>query len=286
MQAPAKINLTLEVMSKREDGYHPLRSVMVPLALCDDIVIEPSSRFSFSCSDSALETNDNLVVRAALALDPEARVALQLTKRIPSQAGLGGGSSDAAAILRASMEGAISYPATIDWMALARSLGSDVPFFLAQSAALVEGTGERVTAAGALPDWHVLVIKPPDAVSTAAAYKLLDERPRPSRARNLSDSIAALTALQRGEFAEVVRLLGNDFHEPIAATTPGVARALDALSRAGAARPLLSGSGSAVFALARTQREILDLNERLDLDAQYLRFPTAFARADRWRGAA
>jgi 4-diphosphocytidyl-2-C-methyl-D-erythritol kinase len=171
-------------------------------------------------------------------------------------------------------------------MAVARSLGSDVPFFLTETGALVEGTGERVTAAGALPHWHVFVVKPPDAVSTAAAYAVLDTQQRPSRPRNTSDSIAALSALQRGDFDGVLALLGNDFQDPIAASTPRVAHAIDALARAGARRPLLSGSGSAVFALCETERELLDLNERLDLGAEFKRFPTAFAPAKRWRGAA
>ncbi|HEY5350423.1 MAG TPA: 4-(cytidine 5'-diphospho)-2-C-methyl-D-erythritol kinase [Candidatus Lustribacter sp.] len=281
---PAKINLTLEVLDRRDDGYHALRSVMVPLALADELSIEASSRFSFSCSDPALRGEDNLVVRAARALDPSTSATIALEKRIPSQAGLGGGSSDAAGVLLAAMDGAIATPAAIDWLAVARRLGSDVPFFLVRSAALVEGTGERVTAAGALPDWHLLVIKPPAAVSTAAAYAMLDEHPRPSRPRSASVSIAALAALQRGDFATVVSLLSNDFHDPIAERTPQVARALDALRRAGAQRPLLSGSGSAVFALATDAHTIATMRERLDLDASYLRFATSFARTDTWRG--
>ncbi len=281
---PAKINLTLEVLDRRDDGYHALRSVMVPLALADELSIEASGRFSFSCSDPALGGEDNLVVRATRALDPNTSAAIRLEKRIPSQAGLGGGSSDAAGVLLAAMDGAIATPPAIDWLAVARRLGSDVPFFLVRSAALVEGTGERVTAAGTLPDWHVLVIKPPAAVSTAAAYAMLDERPRPSRSRNASVSIAALTALQRGDFDTVVSLLSNDFHDPIAERTPEVARALDALRRAGAQRPLLSGSGSAIFALARDARAVATMLERVDLDASYLRFATSFARADTWRG--
>ncbi len=166
---PAKINLTLEVLDRRADGYHALRSVMVPLALADEIAIEAAERFTFACSDPALEGSDNLVVRAVHAIDPQARVAIELRKVIPSQAGLGGGSSDAAGVLRAAMAGAIAAPPATNWVATARMLGSDVPFFLTESAALVDGTGERLPAAGAVPPWPGLVIKPPAAVSTAAA---------------------------------------------------------------------------------------------------------------------
>ena len=281
---PAKINLTLEVLQRRDDGYHNLRSLMVPLALADELTIEPAGAFSFACDDASLENEQNLAVRACRAIDPEARVAVRLRKHVPSQAGLGGGSSDAASVLLAAMQGAFGRMYRVDWLGIARSLGSDVPFFLAESGALVEGTGERVTAVGALPPWHVLVVKPPAAVATAAAYAKLDEQPRPARPRNASDSLASLTALQRGDFAEVERLLGNDFNDVIAGDTPEVARALDALRAAGARNALLCGSGSAVFTLAQDAAAIDAVNARLDLDASYLRFTTHFAQSNAWRG--
>jgi 4-diphosphocytidyl-2-C-methyl-D-erythritol kinase len=282
---PAKINLTLEVVGRRDDGYHTLRSVMVPLELADEMQIATSHQFSFSCSDPTLAGDDNLVVRAAQALEPVPDCALTLRKVIPTQAGLGGGSSDAAAVLRAAMAGAFGRSYAADWVALARSLGSDVPFFLADSGALVEGTGERVTAVGALPSWHVLVVKPPVAVSTSAAYAQLDRLPLPSRPRNTSVSLAMLNALQRGDFTDVERLLGNDFHDVIASTTPEVARAIDAMRRAGATNALLAGSGSAVFTMARDAATISGIDASLDLDPTYRRFPTAFAHGRSWRGS-
>jgi 4-diphosphocytidyl-2-C-methyl-D-erythritol kinase len=282
LTCPAKINLTLEVVGRRDDGYHALRSVMVPLELADELQITRAGAFSFDCSDPALEGADNLVVQAALALEPPPDYALSLHKVIPTQAGLGGGSTDAAGVLRAAMSGAFGRRYDNDWLELARSLGSDVPFFLADTGALVEGTGERVTAVGALPPWHVLVIKPPVAVSTAAAYAQLDRSPLLSRSRNTSTSIAMLAALQRGDFDEVTRTLENDFHEVIAGSTPEIARAIDSLRSAGATNALLAGSGSAVFTLARDAQSIAQIDARLDLDAAYLRFPTAFAHGRSW----
>jgi 4-diphosphocytidyl-2-C-methyl-D-erythritol kinase len=280
---PAKINLTLEVLHRRPDGYHALRSVMVPLELADELLVEPSSAFAFACSDPALESDENLALRAARALDPLPAAKLTLRKTIPLQAGLGGGSSDAAAVLRAAMTGAFGRGYTADWIQIARSLGSDVPFFLADSGALVEGTGERVTAVGALPPWHVLVIKPPVAVSTAAAFAQLDGAPRASRPRNTSISLVALAALQRGDFDEVERSMMNDFHEVIAGAAPQIACALDALRAAGAANALLSGSGSAVFTLARDAATVAAIDARLELGTEYLRFPTTFAHGHSWR---
>jgi 4-diphosphocytidyl-2-C-methyl-D-erythritol kinase len=282
-KAPAKVNLTLEVLARRDDGYHGIRSLMVPLTLSDELTIDRSDTFAFACNVTDLAGDDNLVVRTARALQAEPLVNISLEKRIPSQAGLGGGSSDAAAVLRAAMAGSLGELPPINWLALARSLGSDVPFFLTGTAALVEGTGERVTAVGALPPWHVLVVKPPVAVSTAAAYAELDRHPRAVRPRNDSISIEALTALQRGDFATVERCLQNDFHEVIATSTPPIADALDALRAAGARNALLAGSGSCVFTLAPDTRTIESVNEQLALGPEYRRFVTAFAETPDWR---
>lgn len=286
LHAPAKINLTLEVLARRDDGYHALRSLMVPLAFGDDVTIEPASAFRFSCSDASLGGNDNLAVRAAHAVTADARVSIALDKRVPTQAGLGGGSSDAAAVLLAAMQGAFGDCGPRDWVAIARALGSDVPFFLCGTGALVEGTGERVTALGALPSWHVLAIKPPAAVSTAAAYAALDASPRPSRARNTSVTLRALDALQRGAFIELEALLSNDFHDVIASSTPEVARTIDALRAAGASNALLCGSGSAVFTLAPDARTIDAIAASLDLPAEYRRIPTRFAESAQWQAPA
>jgi 4-diphosphocytidyl-2-C-methyl-D-erythritol kinase len=281
--APAKINLTLEVLARRDDGYHALRSVMVPLALADVLAIEPSERFAFECGTEGLGGDDNLVVRAVRALGAPPPVRITLAKQIPTQAGLGGGSSDAATVLCAAMDGAWGAPPLVDWLQTARALGSDVPFFLAGTAALVEGTGERVTPAGALPPWHVLIVKPPAAVSTAAAYAAIDRTERPSRARSSSVSIEALTALQRFDFDAVERLLQNDFHDVIASSVPEVATAIDALHGAGADRALLSGSGSCVFTLAREAERIEAIASRLHLPLEYGVFQTQFASTPAWR---
>jgi len=280
---PAKVNLTLEVLNRREDGYHFIRSVIVPLAYGDDLEIEPADAFSFHCSEPALENEQNLVVRAARLLEPEPQVRITLHKRIPSQAGLGGGSSDAASVLRGAMKGAFNAAYAVDWVEIARRLGSDVPFFLVESGALVEGTGERVTAVGRLPAWHVLVVKPPVSVSTADAYAQIDAHPRVTRSRNDSISIRSLTALQRGDFATVESLLENDFHDIVASSTPEVAHAIDALRHAGARKVLLSGSGSVVFTIARDEQTIARIAGRLALDPSYQRIVTRFATGEPWQ---
>ncbi len=283
LQAPAKINLTLEVLARRQDGYHGIRSVMVPLDLADELAIEPSDRFSFTCDVRELEGERNLALAAVRALGEAPPVRMALRKRIPVQAGLGGGSSDAAAVLRGAMTGALGDPRPRDWLTVARALGSDVPFFLSGTGALVEGTGERITPAGALPRWHALIVKPPVAVPTARAYEALDARPRPQRARSGSVSIALLEALQRADFERVEALLQNDFHDVIVAQAPEIGTAIDALRAAGARNTLLAGSGSCVFTIAPERARIDAISERLGLPEAYGRYATGFAATPDWR---
>jgi len=283
LRAPAKINLTLEVLARRNDGYHGIRSVMVPLELADELSIEPSTHFTFACDRGELESERNLVVAAVHALGDVLPMRIELRKRIPVQAGLGGGSSDAATVLRAAMSGAFGPHLHRDWLQIARTLGSDIPFFLAGTAALVEGTGERVTPAGAIPDWHVTLVKPPAAISTAAAYAQLDRAGIPSRPRKGSSSIEVLEALQRGDLAAVESRLQNDFHDIIVSQTPEIAAAVAALRAAGARNVLLAGSGSCVFTLASERAQAEAVRERLDLPREYQRFTTAFAATPQWR---
>lgn len=281
--APAKINLTLEVLARRDDGYHGIRSVMVPLALADELAIDSASSFSFECDRRDLSDDRNLAVRAVRALEIQPNAALRLRKHIPSEAGLGGGSSDAAAVLRAAMDGVFGSIPECDWVAVARSLGSDVPFFLTGTGALVEGTGERVTAIGSLPAWHALVVKPPAGVSTAEAYAELDKRERTTRPRNESVSLRMVEALQRADFASVEALMQNDFQHAIATLVPEIRSALDALRAAGATNALLAGSGSCVFTISPRAQHIAAVGRALALDASYRRFVTAFAPTPAWR---
>jgi 4-diphosphocytidyl-2-C-methyl-D-erythritol kinase len=282
LRAPAKINLTLEVLARRDDGYHGIRSVMVPLELADELSVEPSSRFGFSCDRADLADDRNLAAAAMRALGDLPPVQMTLRKRIPVQAGLGGGSSDAAAVLRAAMDGSFGPQPLRDWLQIARVLGSDVPFFLAGTAALVEGTGERITPVGAIPRWHALVVKPAVSVSSAAAYADLDRLERPQRSRKESVSIAVLEALQRGDFRAVESRLQNDFHDLILTQAPEVATAVAALRAAGATNALLAGSGSSVFSLATERAEIETIARQLELPSVYERFVTAFAATPQW----
>lgn len=285
LQAPAKINLTLEILARRPDGYHTLRSVMVPVGLYDEIALEPAAKAEFTCEPGGLEA-DNLVTRALEAARVSDTYAVTLRKRIPVGGGLGGGSSDAAAILRAAMRDALPH-GEVDWLAAARSLGSDVPFFLTGTGALVEGTGERLTALGRLPPWWALIAAPAVAVSTAHAYGMLDASrsgaPEMTRPRSSSVSLEAVDALQRADFAALRGLLSNDFHALVVENVPGVRRAYEAMAAAGAPDTLLSGSGSCLFALFEREALAREVAAKLDASAFAGIFTAPLVSDDAWR---
>jgi 4-diphosphocytidyl-2-C-methyl-D-erythritol kinase len=288
VQAPAKINLTLEILSRREDGYHALRSVMVPIALSDELRFEPSERFVFACDPPSL-ADDNLVVRAfervGLAAAP---VAVTLRKRIPVGAGLGGGSSDAAAVLRAAIDGRFGPAPARDWVADARALGSDIPFFLVDAPAIVEGTGERVTALASAPPWWLVLVVPAVHVATGPAYAALAAArraaPPPTRPRSESATLRCAEALQRCDYDAVLEAMTNDFEPTVRAGYPAVDAVLRALAVAGApGRPMLSGSGGACFALFSTEVDARSFAARLDAPDGAAVHVVPFSSSETWR---
>ncbi|HVG95814.1 MAG TPA: 4-(cytidine 5'-diphospho)-2-C-methyl-D-erythritol kinase [Chloroflexota bacterium] len=245
--APAKVNLTLEVLRRRPDGYHDLCSVMQALSLADRLEAVPAESLSLECSIPALAGQDNLVWRAADLLRREtgagAGARLWLEKRIPVAAGLGGGSSDAASALLALNALWRLGLSRADLCALGARIGSDVPFFLGSSAcALAEGRGERLTPLPALPHRAVVLARLPVPVSTAAVFGAFPP-PRWADGRRT----AAWRAASAGGTA--VPPPFDDLEPVTLGLTPAAARAREALLAAGAPRATLSGSGPTYFAL-------------------------------------
>ncbi|GAB5537198.1 MAG: 4-(cytidine 5'-diphospho)-2-C-methyl-D-erythritol kinase [Rubricoccaceae bacterium] len=253
--APAKLNLGLHVLRRRPDGFHQLETVFLPIDWADELTTEPSRQLELTTSDPSLPTDDgNLVIRAALALANhvgiEATGRLHLDKRVPYGAGLGSGSSDAAAALRLCAElWSVDVPEA-ELHQLAASLGSDVPFFLLDGAAHATGRGEMLTplldaerAPYRCPFWIVVAV-PEVLVSTAEAYGLV----QPSDA-NRPDLAELVTSNDLARWrAELV----NDFEAPIVARHPEIASALQVLREMGE-YAALSGSGSAVFGVFESE---------------------------------
>ena len=278
--APAKVNLGLSVLGVRSDGYHDLHTVMVPLSVGDTLDIAPADTLRLDVVGADLPTDSrNLVYRAARAyLDAAGRAGgarIVLHKELPLASGLGGGSSDAATTLQALAQ---LYPAAVDLPALALSLGADVPFFLLGGAALAEGVGERLTPL-TLPDTPLVLLNPGVEVSARDAYRWLDD----ARAFTPPLDLPALrNALQPRDTLHQVADVPyfNALQGPVVARHPAIREALDALRGAGLHSPLMSGSGSTCFALARD-----DGQAQAAAHALQLQFPHAWVTAARVQGS-
>jgi 4-diphosphocytidyl-2-C-methyl-D-erythritol kinase len=244
--APAKINLSLKILGQRNDGFHEVDTLIAPISLYDEIGIEkrPEKGIKFRCDDPSVpQGSDNLVVRAAKTFFEttkiEPAVSIELKKKIPHSAGLGGGSSDAASVLLAledRFETKLSREALAE---MAEPLGSDVPFFLFQSAAVCKGHGEMVMPVKLQRPFPILLLKPGFAVSTAWAYsRWQDSREIPG------------IRYEAQEFAG--QTFANDLERPVFEKFVFLAQLkMWLLSQSEVGAALMSGSGSTMFAVMR-----------------------------------
>jgi 4-diphosphocytidyl-2-C-methyl-D-erythritol kinase len=254
--APAKVNLTLEILGKRADGYHEIRTLMQPISLFDTLWIEPGQRESvLHCPDHPeLENNNNLILAAVRLLEEELAVPLKLSirlkKRIPIGGGLGGGSSDAAALL-SGVNDLLGNPLPPDRLtALASRLGSDVPFFLNRGAALAAGRGEKIEPRPALPPWWIILIYPGFPVSTAWAYEQVK---LPLTEYGKSYNFIGLK--YNGAPVEGLDHLVNDLEPFVLPAFPILNTLKTALRASGCQQTLMSGSGSTVFGIWEDRAE-------------------------------
>ncbi len=266
LKAHAKLNLDLRVIGRRPDGYHELRTVFQTIALHDTVIVEhaPRAPLSLAGDGSRMPLDDeNLAWKAAVALwramgrtGPPKGARITIRKRIPSEAGLGGGSSDAAAALSAlnTLWGDPLAPAAL--MALAASLGADVPFFLVGGTALGLGRGDDVYPLIDLPTRNVVIVRPEFGVATRDAYAWLSERRSRRRATET-------TATGRGVGLLGDASLGNDFEQAVEARHPTIRQLRQRLVALGATAARLSGSGSAVFGLFDTSNVAAQAAARL-----------------------
>jgi 4-diphosphocytidyl-2-C-methyl-D-erythritol kinase len=258
----AKINWTLRILGKRPDGYHEVATVLQAISLCDELTFEllGDDRISLTCDDLDIPVDDsNLIVKAAKALNGGG-IKIGLTKRIPSKAGLGGASSNAAVTLLALNElwrKELSYTDLVD---IASRIEADVPFFLIGGAAEGRGTGTDLRSVADARPTHLIVIKPNAAISTAIAYGALN---RGSLTTLESASILSSSFARPVSGDSVPWSLHNDFEDVIFEIEPEIERAKVALLDAGARGALLAGSGSSVFGIfddeAARDRALSDL---------------------------
>lgn len=262
IEAPAKLNLSLRVVRRREDGFHDIDSLMVRLpGLCDRLTVSAADEDSFSCDDPSVPGDgSNLVLKARdayrAASGYSAPVAIHLEKRVPHGAGLGGGSSDAASTLRALDQFNKNALGTERLMEISATLGSDIPFFLGPPAARATGRGETIEAVDGPPPLHVLLLKPSFGVATPDAYQ------RWLESKELPGISYGPQIFPWGE-------LVNDLERPVFQKHLFLAEMKAwLLGRTGVAGALMSGSGSTVFAVLEdpAAAEGIATAARLELD--------------------
>ena len=262
LPAPAKVNLSLDITGKLPNGYHTLRSVFQAIDIYDILTLtktEADTPLTLTCSEPEIPCDHrNLVYRAAMALlgDTPCGLHIHLEKQIPSQAGMGGGSSDCAAALLGIFK-LFALPLTAeDLRPIAAKLGADVPFFLYGGTALVEGIGERLTLCDPMPTRILLMAKGKEGVSTPEGYRRMDAltiQPEPH-------TDAVLQQLTNPDANAFFAVCGNAFD---AVTDLAEVEQIRAIMRQHGIRPVLSGSGAAVFGgcvdMAQAERCAADL---------------------------
>ena len=250
--ACGKLNLTLDVVGKREDGYHDILSVFQSVGLCDIITITTDCRNWSIKSDSTVMPNDdsNLALKAARAFAEKTGISrsgmeIDIVKQIPIFAGFGGGSADAGTVLM-ELNSRYGDPLCMDELdELALEIGSDVPFFLRGGTCLVSGRGENVKPIAAFPDCHLIVCKPPADFSAGQMYSLLDSRVIEKR----PDTNAFVAACEKGDLKDACSHIYNVF-EPLATELcPDVSVIKDIMLSNGALAASLTGKGPSVFGL-------------------------------------
>jgi len=278
LKAPAKINWFLSVLRKRGDGYHDIRSLMQCVDLYDTLLFEENDTLEVISDLKDLPVEQNLVYRAAMLMraiaggNRGARISLK--KEIPPAGGMGGGSCDAAVTLLGLNRLWQMNLSTQRLRELGASIGSDVPFFVNNVYALVEGRGEVITPLSEAPVVPLLLVNPGIPVSTAWAYKEGQIR----LTKKTVDIKLFCQTLDRGDFAILHSLLVNDLEDAVIGAYPEIGRIKDQLRRLGAAASAMSGSGSTVFGVFRSVEDAQ--NAARNVDSPWCRAVTTLTEKD------
>lgn len=261
--APAKINLYLEIINKRKDGYHNLESVMHTVSLCDELEFFDSDKIELICDKNVCSPEKNLVYKTAVKLKDKFSlnkgVKIVLTKNIPTGAGLGGGSSDAAATILALNKYWDLKLSKKELEDFASTIGADVPFFLTGGTAKIEGIGDIVEKLKVNDKYYFILVKPDFGVSTVEAYSKIK---MPLTNINKFNKITKL--LESGKLDKTVskEVFFNRFESTVFSDYPEIQKIKSVLSNLGAVS-LMSGSGATVFGLVSDEQEAKSIAEQL-----------------------
>ncbi len=258
INAYAKINIGLDVLGKREDGYHEVRMIMQTVGIHDELTVErfegSGIRLTTNRSDIPVD-DDNLICRAAKlfmgTLGISSGISVDLKKQIPVAAGLAGGSTDAAATLTALNDIFRTHLSQEELRSIGVKIGADVPYCIMGGTALSEGIGEILTPVDRCPDMRILLAKPPAGVSTAYVYKnlKLDEVTHP-------DIDALISAIRGSDIRQIASNMGNVLESVTVKTDPVISDIKKIMMRNGALGALMSGSGPTVFGVFESDEDI------------------------------
>lgn len=258
-KAYAKINVFLDVVGRRDDGYHDLKMVMLPIELHDSIsisVLPYSPHSSVVCDHIELKASKyNMVNKTLNAMKDkysfEENFTIVVHKEIPISAGLGGGSSNAAATMR-SIYSILKIEDTIEnKLALAKSLGADVPFCLLNQPALVEGIGEKITPIKIKDNWHVLIVMPDVGLSTKDVFEKAD-----SMELKHGNAEDVISALNKGDEDALSNAMHNSLQAVSTSMNPQIQPIIDLMKSDGLNAVMMSGSGSSVFAISKNKNKL------------------------------
>ncbi len=270
-RAYAKINLCLDVIRRRDDGYHDLKMVMVPIDFYDVLEMIPAEETTMALNRSYLPVNDkNTVIKAIHVMQERygftQNFACTLQKHIPTQAGLAGGSADAAAAIRMMNRMMRLDLSEKELIETARLVGADVPFCTLNQPALVEGIGEIISPFECRCDFGILLVKPRRGVSTKAAFGGLnfDTLVHP-------DVDGMKNALENGDYDGVIHCLGNSLEEVSLRLVEEIRDVRESLSELGFDGVLMSGSGSTVFGITQSPRLLRDAMDLMRANGYFVR---------------
>lgn len=256
-RAYAKINLCLDVVGKREDGYHDLKMIMVPINFYDVLEMEFAPDTTLELNRDYLPINDkNTIIKAIHIMQEKYNITeefcCRLEKHIPTRAGLAGGSADAAAAIRMINRMCNLHLTKDEMIAVGKEVGADVPFCILNRPAFVEGIGEKISTFSCSPDFYLLLIKPRKGVSTAEAFHIVDEQEGIH-----PDCKAMQEALEYNDYDGIISSLGNSMENAAMTLVPEIRKAKQDLLDLGFDGVLMSGSGSTVFGITKDV-ELLD----------------------------
>ena len=270
-RAYAKINLCLDVVGRRDDGYHELKMIMVPIDFYDVLEMNFATETTLELNRSYLPVNEkNTIIKAIRVMQEkygfDDEFECRLAKHIPTRAGLAGGSADAAAAIRM-MNSMLRLNLSMEEMIkTGREVGADVPFCIMNKPALVEGIGEKIMPFKCSPDFDILLVKPRKGVSTKEAFDIVD-----SSENEHPDCMKLMNALIMNDYEGVVSSLGNSLEPAAIQLVKDIRTVKNRLNEMGFDGVLMSGSGSTVFGITRNAQLLNDSMEQLRQEKYFVR---------------